>query len=53
VEIATGSLAEVVSQGTVGRNQQFLTDADNRQPYEAAEKQSRMPSGFRTALERS
>jgi four helix bundle protein len=44
VEIATGSLFEVVSQSTVGRNQQFLTEAGYQQLYQAAEKQSHMLS---------
>jgi four helix bundle protein len=51
VEIATGSLFEVVSQSTIGRNQQFLTAAEYHQIYEAAEKQSRMLSGLRRSLE--
>ena len=51
VEIATGSLFEVVSQAVIGRNQGFLSEADYKTLYEAAEKQSRMLSGLRKSLE--
>jgi len=51
VEIATGSLFEVVSQATIGLNQGFLTEAEYQQLYQAAEKQSRMLSGLRRSLE--
>ena len=51
VEIATGSVFEVVSQATIGRNQDFLTEAGYQQLYQAAEKQSRMLSGLRKSLE--
>ncbi len=51
VEIATGSVFEVVSQATIGRNQGFLNEADYQQLYQAAEKQSRMLSGLRKSLE--
>ena len=51
VEIATGSLFEVVSQTTIGRNQGFLTDVEYLQIYQAAEKQSRMLSGLKRSLE--
>ena len=50
VEIATGSVFEVVSQATIGRNQGFLTEANYQQLYQAAEKQSRMLSGLRNSL---
>jgi four helix bundle protein len=50
VEIATGSVFEVVSQATIGRNQGFLTEADYQKLYGAAEKQSRMLSGLRNSL---
>jgi four helix bundle protein len=50
VEIATGSLFEVVSQSTIGRNQGFVTDAEYRKLYEAAETQGRMLSGLRNSL---
>ena len=51
VEIATGSLFEVVSQTTIGRNQGFLTEVEYLQIYQAAEKQSRMLSGLKRSLE--
>ena len=51
VEIATGSVFEVVSQATIGRNQGFLTPPAYQQLYQAAEKQSRMLSGLRKSLE--
>ncbi len=51
VEIATGSVFEVVSQATIGRNQGFLIETDYQQLYQAAEKQSRMLSGLRKSLE--
>ena len=50
VEIATGSVFEVVSQATIGRNQGFLGETDYEQLYQAAEKQSRMLSGLRKSL---
>ena len=51
MEIATGSLFEVVSQATIGRNQWLLSESDYQWLYEAAEKQSRMLSGLRKSLE--
>jgi four helix bundle protein len=51
VEIATGSLFEVISQAAIGRSQGFLIEANYQQLYEAAEKQSRMLSGLRRSLE--
>jgi four helix bundle protein len=53
VEIATGSVFEVVSQATIGRNQGFLKPDDYDQLYSAAEKQSRMLSGLRKSLEQA
>ena len=50
VEIATGSVFEVVSQSTIGREQGFLGETDDQQLYQAAEKQSRMLSGLRNSL---
>ncbi len=50
VEIATGSLFEVVSQATIGCNQGFLNEADYQQLYQSAETQSRMLSGLRKSL---
>lgn len=53
VEIATGSLFEVVSQATVSRNQGFLSQPNHQKLYQAAGKQSRMLSGLRKSLEAS
>ena len=50
VEIVTGSVFEVVSQATIGRNQGFLDQTSYDQLYAAAEKQSRMLSGLRNSL---
>jgi four helix bundle protein len=50
VEIATGSVFEVVSQATIGRNQGFLNQTQYEQLYCAAEKQSRMLSGLKHSL---
>ena len=53
IEIASGSLFEVVSQATISRDQGFLTDAAYASLYNAAEKQSRMLSGLRRSLAKS
>ena len=50
VEIATGSLFEVISQATISRRQGFMADKDFRQLCSACEKQSRMLSGLRKSL---
>ena len=50
VEIATGSLFEVVSQSVIGVRQQFLGEADHRRLYQAAEEQGRLLSGLRRSL---
>ena len=50
VEIATGSLFEVVSQATVSRRQNLIDENAYGQIYAAAEKQSRMLSGLRKSL---
>jgi len=50
VEIATGSLFEIVSQSFIGQRQGFLTEPQFRQLYAAAEKQGRMLSGLRASL---
>ncbi len=50
VEIATGSLYEVISQAFVGRNQGFLKPEDFALLYAAAEEQGRMLSGLRRSL---
>jgi len=50
VEIATGSLFEVVSQSHIGRNQGFLSEEQFSALYLAAEEQGRMLSGLRRSL---
>ena len=50
VEIATGSVFEVVSQSFIARNQGFLTPEDFSTRYQAAEEQGRMLSGLRNSL---
>ena len=50
VEIATGSLFEVISQTRIAINQRFLSQADYEQIAAAAEKQCRMLSGLRKSL---
>lgn len=50
VEIAAGSVYEVVSQSFIGRNQGFLTSDEFKILYAAAEEQSRMLSGLRRSL---
>ena len=50
VEIATGSLFEVVSQSFIGKRQGFLNEQQFQQLYSAAEKQGKMLSGLRSSL---
>src|SRR5437773_1140601 len=50
IEIATGSVFEVVSQATIGLRQGFLSQSDYRRLYEAAEQQGKMLSGLRNSL---
>ena len=50
IEIASGSLSEVVSQSFVGRSQGFLGEEHFHEIYTAAEEQSRMLSGLRKSL---
>jgi four helix bundle protein len=50
IEISTGSLFEVVSQGFIAQRQGFLKDAQFQVLYRAAEEQSRMHSGLRKSL---
>ncbi|MGI8820783.1 MAG: four helix bundle protein [Chthoniobacterales bacterium] len=52
IEIATGSLFEVVSQSFVGRRQGFLDETEFQKLYAAAEEQSRMLSGLRKSIAR-
>lgn len=50
LEIATGSLFEVVSQSFVGRRQGFLSEAEFNKLYAVAEEQGRMLSGLRRSV---
>ena len=50
VEIAAGSVYEVVSPSYIGRNQGFLTPEEFELIYAAADEQSRMLSGLRRSL---
>ena len=50
VEIATGSVFEVISQASIGRRQKFLGEVQFQALYRAAEEQSRMLSGLRKSL---
>ena len=50
VEIAYGSLMEVVSQAQIAFRQSFLGQADRDQLYGRAEELARMLSGLRTSL---
>lgn len=49
LELATGSVFEVVSQSFLARQQGFLNDADFQKLYAAAEEQGRMLSGLRNS----
>jgi four helix bundle protein len=51
IEIATGSVFEVVSQATISKRQGFLSEEVYAHVYSAAEKQSRMLSGLRRSLD--
>lgn len=51
LELATGSLFEVVSQATIARNRKFINPVEYQQVYDAALKQCRMLSGLRKSLE--
>jgi len=50
VEIATGSLFEVVSESTVAKRQAYLSNESFVAIYNAAEEQGRMLSGLRHTL---
>ena len=52
VEIATGSVSEVVSQAFLARRRGFLSEEMFAQLYAAAERQGRMLSGLRNSLHR-
>ena len=50
VEIATGSVFEVVSQAFIAQRQSFLSEDQFRKIYTGAEELSRMLSGLRKSL---
>jgi four helix bundle protein len=50
LEIATGSVFEVVSQAFISRRQGFINEAKFKLLYAAAEEQSKMLSGLRRSL---
>jgi len=50
IEIATGSIFEVVSQAFIGRRRGFLTEESFRALYSAADEIGRMLSGLRKSL---
>lgn len=50
LEIATGSVFEVVSQAFVSKRQGFLSETEFNTLYSAADEQSRMLSGLRKSL---
>ena len=50
LEIAAGSIFEVVSQATISKRQGFLSETDYKRLYQAAEVRSRMLSGLRKSL---
>ena len=50
LEIATGSVFEVVSQSFLAQRQGYLSEESRQRIYAAAEEQSRMLSGLRRSL---
>jgi four helix bundle protein len=50
IEIAYGSLMELVTQSTIARRQGFLTDADYDETYNLAQQIARMLSGLKSAM---
>jgi four helix bundle protein len=50
LEIATGSVFEIVSQSFIARRQGYLSEVNRQQLHAAAEEQSRMLSGLRRSL---
>jgi four helix bundle protein len=53
LEIATGSLFEVVAQSFISRRQGFLTEPDFKTIYATADELGRMLSGLRRSLRES
>lgn len=52
LEIAYGSLMEVVSQAYLARQENYLDESQFQQMYQAADELGRMLSGFRKTLRR-
>lgn len=52
VEIASGSLFEVVNHSIIAQRQGFLSEAERAQLYSAAAEQGRMLNGLRRSLQR-
>ena len=50
IELATGSIYEVVSQATISKRQKFLSEESYARVYSACEEQSKMLSGLRRTL---
>lgn len=50
LEIAAGSVFEVVSQSFIARRQNYLSEENRQRLYSAADEQSRMLSGLRRSL---
>jgi four helix bundle protein len=50
IEISTGTLFEVVTQGNIAMRQGFLTEAEYAALYRSAEEQGRMLSGLRRSM---
>lgn len=53
LEMATGSLFEVVSQSFVGKRQGLLPESDFERLYAAAEENGKMLSGLRRSVRES
>ncbi len=51
IEIASGSLYEVVTQSALAKRQQFISEDDFQHIYLAADKLSRMLAGLRRSLD--
>ncbi len=50
IELAAGSLFEVVSQATISKRRNFISEEQYLEVYSSAEEQSRMLSGLRASV---
>lgn len=50
VEIASGSVCEVIAQATIALGQGYINESQYRELYAAAEEQNKMLSGLRKTL---